>query len=419
MKRLKTLLYCLTILLIAGLVTAQVELTIAHGRTGGADRLAFDQIIAAFEAANPDITVRQIVQDDDLYQDTGLITLLQSSSPPDIYFQFGGEQVASNARNGFAADLTDALSEDGWRDSFIEAAWSAPAGTVYEGRIYMVPSNLDVTTVIWYNEDVFAEYDLTEPATWEEFLTVVETLASNGETPLMFGNQELWPFGNWAGHVTARVVSPETFDAAFRLQEPFNQAEFVDAFQLFETLHELDAFNLDMPSLGADPAMSGFFQGFAVMHPIGSWLVPLALESAPEEFNYSAFNTPIIAGGNGSPNSIIGLSTGHMITADTPHFDEAVRFLKFFSNVDNQITWAEAGAFSAVRDVMDNADLNPNTQKLAQLFAEADAIVPPPDTGYPVEVADVFYQGAAFVAAGQRSAEDALVWIDEQLEPLR
>jgi raffinose/stachyose/melibiose transport system substrate-binding protein len=400
-------------------VAQQVELLFAHNTTGGAAKEVLDKIIADFEAANPDIKIKQIVQDDDLYEDAGLITLLKSDSPPDIFFQFGGERVASDAREGFAADLTDALNTDAWKETFIEAAWSAPAGTVYQGRIYMIPLGLDVTTVVWYNKDIFDQYGLTEPTTWEEFLTIVKTLSDNGETPIIVGNQEYWPLGNWAGHLVARVVEPATFDAAFRLQEPFNQPDFVKAFELFQDLADLKGFNPDMASLGADPAMDAFFQGLAVMHPIGSWLVSTALETAPEDFNYDAFNAPLIDAGKGLPGSIIGLSTGYEINAKTQHFDEAVAFLKFFTNQENQVVWAESGAFSAVKGAMEKANLDPHTQKLAKLFADADSIVPPPDTGYPVEIADVFYQGAAYVAGGLKTPEEALIWIDEQLAPLK
>ncbi len=94
-------------------------------------------------------------------------------------------------------------------------------------------------------------------------------------------------------------------------------------------------------------------------------------------------------------------------------------FLKFFTSKQNQIAWAESGAFSPVRGAMEEANLDPHTKKLAQLFAEASSIVPPPDTGYPQEVADIFYQGAAYVAAAQKTPEEALVWIDEQLAPMK
>lgn len=394
------------------------ELTIAHAMTGGADREAFDAIVAAFEAQNPDITINQIVQDDDLYEDAGLITLLQSNDPPDIYFQWGGALVARDAEAGYAADLSDALAQDGWGDSFVDAAWSAPAGTTYQSGVYLIPNSLDVTTALWYNVDIFAEHGLEVPETWAELVDLSRTLAESGVTPIVLGNQEYWPLGNWAGHITARVVGMERFDAAFRLEEPFNQPAFVEAFERIAELAEVGAFNQDMAGLGADPAMNAFFQGAAAMHPIGSWLVSIATESAPEDFNYDVFNTPVIEGGAGDPTSVIGLSTGFIVSARTDLYDEAVAFLRFFTSAEQQVAWAEAGAFSPVGGVMEQADLDPHTQSLAALFEGAGEIVPPPDTGYPVEIADAFYQGAAFVAGGVRTPEEALQWVDDQVSRL-
>lgn len=402
------------------LTAAQTELTIAHAMTGGADRNAFDAIVAAFETIHPDVTITQIVQDDDLYQDAGLITLLQSNDPPDIFFQWGGALVQRDAEQGFAADLTDALAEGGFGDWFVEAAWSEAAGTVVDGRIYMLPNALDVTTALWYNVDMFDAYGLEEPATWPEFVEVVSTLAEAGETPIILGNNEFWPLGNWAGHITERVVGMDLLDRALRLEEPFQQDAFVEAFTLFEELAEVGAFNADLTSLGADPAMNAFFLGQAAMHPIGSWLVPIAAENAPDDFRYDVFNTPTIPGGAGASNSIIGLATGFEVSADSENFDEAIAFLRFFAaSLETQKVWAEAGQFSPVRGSMQLADLAPQTIALATLFETADALVPPPDTGYPVEIAEVFYEGAALVASGTRDAESALAWIDERLEPIR
>ncbi len=409
----------LALALVLTTAAAQTELTIAHAMTGGADRTAFDAIVASFEAANPGITVTQIVQDDDLYEDAGLITMLQSNDPPDIFFQWGGALVQRDAEQGFAADLTDALAEGGFGDTFVDAAWSPAAGTTVDGRVYMVPNSLDVTTALWYDLDTFEAYGLTEPTTWDEFMTVVRTLSDAGETPIIIGNNEFWPLGNWAGHLTERVVGMELFDRAMRLEEPFSQPAFVEAFGLLEELAAAGGFNADLTSLGADPAMNAFFLGEGAIHPIGSWLVPIAAENAPEGFRYDVFNTPTIAGGAGATNSVIGLATGFEVHAGTPHFDEAMAFLRHFASVENQVMWAEAGQFSPIGDAMAQADLDPHTQDLAEMFDSADALVPPPDTGYAVEVADVFYEGAARVASGAQDAEGALAWIDEQLQPLR
>lgn len=400
------------------MVSAQesVEITIAHTMTGGTHRAAFDDIVDAFHEAHPNIRVRQMPQDMEIYQDTGLIAMLRSNNPPDIYFQWGGDLVARDARLGFAADLTEVLERDGWGEQFIDAAWSEASGTMYEGGIYMVPYALDVTTVLWYNTAVFEQYGLEEPETWDDFMAIITTLVENGETPIILGNRDLWPLGNWAGHITARVVGMDLFDKALRLEEPFAQPAFEHAFGLFEELANAGAFNRDLSGLGAAESMNAFFQSAGVMHPIGSWLIPNAHDSAPDDFEYDAFNTPIIPGGEGDPQSIIGLATGFIVSPSSEHFEEVITFLQYFYNHDNQVAWAEAGRFSPIRGAMEAANIDPHNKKLADLFQDAGEIVPPPDTGYPVEIADTFYQAAAYVAAGMRTPSEALEWLDQQLE---
>ncbi len=78
-----------------------------------------------------------------------------------------------------------------------------------DGKPYMVPTSLDVTNTIWYNKTMFAENNLTPPKTWDEFVAVIKALAAAGETPIIDGNNEFWPLGNWASHIAAKVVPPD------------------------------------------------------------------------------------------------------------------------------------------------------------------------------------------------------------------
>jgi ABC-type glycerol-3-phosphate transport system substrate-binding protein len=164
---------------------AQTELRITHATTGGSEKQVLDRIIADFEAANPDIKVVQIPYDDDIYSDTGLITQLQGTVVPDIYFQWAGFPVQRDAQAGYAMDLTEALATDGWKDTFLPSVWTEGAGTLYQGRPYMIPTSLDVTNTIWYNQAIFEENGLTPPATWDELIAVVEKLNAAGEIPII------------------------------------------------------------------------------------------------------------------------------------------------------------------------------------------------------------------------------------------
>ena len=65
--------------------------------------------------------------------------------------------------------------------------------------------------------------------------------------------------------------------------------------------------------------------------------------------------------------------------------------------------------------VNEMADLDAHTKSMAAMIEDAGSIVPPPDTTYPVPVAEAWYQAAAYVASGERTPDEALVWLDETL----
>lgn len=403
----------LGVALMTSVSLAATELRITHATTGGSGKEILDQIIADFEAANPDIKVKQIPFDDDIYSNTGLITQLQSKDVPDIYFQWAGYPIARDAKAGYAWDLTEALKSDGWGDTFLPSVWTAGAGTMYEGKPYLVPTSLDVTNTIWYNEDIFKDYGLTPPKTWDEFTALIKVLVEKGETPVIEGNQEFWPFGNWASHIAAKVVPEAEYAAAFSQTGKFSTPGFLKALGYIQQLHDLGAFNKDMAGLGADPAMSGFFEGAAVMHPIGSWLIGSAHEMADKDFHYSSFDTPVIDPDHPLAHSVIGIVTGFVIDDKSQHKAEAVKFLKFYTNEANAIRQAEGGSLSPIKGVNQKANLDAQTKQMAQMLSDASAMVPPPDTTYPVPVAEAYYQAAAMVATGDKSPEDALAWLDQ------
>jgi len=403
------------LLLLSTAAMAETEVRFTHSITGGASREALDSIIADFQAANPDIKIKEIVFDDDQYSNQGLITQLKSNEVPDIFFEWAGFPVQRDVAAGYAYDLSEAMAADGWKDSFSPAVWTDGAGTMVDGKPYLVPLSLDLTNTIWYNKKIFAEHNLTPPKTWDEFVALSKTLAEAGETPIVEGNNEFWPLGNWAGHIAAMVVPPDAYIAAFKQEAPFNTPEFEKALNLLVGLHDVGAFNKDMQALGADPAMATFFQEGAVMHPIGSWLVSETGNLADEGFEYGQFNTPVIDPAHPLANSVIGTITGLVVHKNAPHPAEAIKFLKFLTSEASQIKWAESGQMSPVQGVSDKAKLDEQTQAMLALMSGASGIVPPPDNKYPVPVAEAFYQAAAFAASGEKSAKDALVWLDETL----
>lgn len=387
------------------------ELRITHQQAGE----NMDALVAKFEAANPGVTVRQITFSTADYENMGLVTQLMSAEPPDIYFQWAGFPVERDVRTGTALDITDYLAGE-WGKSFAPAFLAEGSGATIDGRTYLVPTAAQVYVTIWYNKNIFDELGLTPPETWDEFREVVKAVAAAGITPIVIGNQDAWPLGNWAGQIASRVVPADEYEAAFLQEASFSTPAFLEAFGLIEELHRLGAFNPDMAGMDQNLGMATFFQGAAAMNPIGSWLISNAATLAPEDFDYSNFNTPPVEGAAGEGHSVMGGATGFVVNAATDKPDLAIAFLRMLSSVENQREWAQRSPFnSTVLGALDGLDIDPNMIEMAHIWDSASSMIGAPDTGFPIPVAEAFYRAAAFVATGEMPAAEALSWLDEEL----
>ena len=379
-------------------------------------------VIDEFEATHPAVTIKQNVMNGDIYEDFGLLTLFQGGEPPDLYGQWGGWLVKRDAEFGFAADLTsalDSLTYNGqpWRERFLPAAWS---GMVYNGRNYGITTSISVTNAIWYNVDYFQKYHLKAPENWDEFIDICQLLKSNGLVPISQGNKTVWPMGNWAAHVASRVAGEQLYHDVLSLKPGtcFANPDFIRAIGLFESMARQNIFNPGMTGRSDLEGMMYFLNGHSAMHPIGSWLINRAIDEEVQ-LNYDAFNTPLIAEGKGDQTSIIGVTFGYLIGKETRHFDLAAAFLEYLTRPDVQRRFVELGSLCSVRGAVDTSNVDPHVKKMIQMVANAGVIVPPPDTGFKLDVADAFNDAVALVVGGEMTAEAALKQADRIVRRLR
>jgi len=397
---------------------AQTELRIAH-QAGTESAKVMDEVVADFEKLHPDISIKQLVFSSADYENTGLVTQLQSSTPPDIYFQWAGYPVERDVKTGTAFDLTGAMATDGWKETFQPGLWTAGSGTTVDGHIYLVPTSVGVDVTLWYNTKLFKKLNLDTPKTWADLMTDVKAIAASGVTPIVIGNKEQWPLGNWISQIASRLVPPADYEAAFNQDGPFKIPGFQHAFQLLKDLHDAGAFNIDMATLDQDQGMATFFQSAAAIDPIGWWLVRPKDQISDPDFDYAQFNTPIIDDTTSNKDNVSGSGEGFIVNAHSEHKDAAIAFLKFMTSAENQAKWiAATGQSSPVIAANVGANLDPHVAEIATLMNTASSLTAPPDTSYPLPVARTFYQAAAYVASGDKSPDDALDWLDATLKSM-
>jgi len=398
---------------------SQIVLEFAHSTTGDPEKAELDRTVAEFEALHPNIRIKQTVIETNVYETIGLKSLFSGGTPPDIYFQWGKYLVGEYQEAGYAADLTDELDKDNWKDRFDPAVWPSAA---YEGRIYLVPTSIDLSSVIWYNKKIFEQNGLEPPATWTEFIAICETLRDNAVVPICFGNKDLWPVANWAAHLISRVAGEQLYDDVLSMKPgtKFANEAFVKGLGMIEEMVRAGYFNEGLNGMSDMEAIMLFFQARAAMHPIGGWIINHAKKAAPDGFEYDAFKMPAVEGGAGDQTSILQLSSGYMVYRDTQHFDEAVEFLRYLASVEVAKRFvSRCGTFTSLRDAITDETADPHLLSLVAIYRSANAVVTGPDVGYDRAKMLPFMDAVSLVIGGQKNAREALEQCDRAVAAMR
>jgi multiple sugar transport system substrate-binding protein len=339
-----------------------IELTFWHGYTE-ADGDVLEQIVADFNADNPDVQISTEINPWAVIDDT-LLPALSAGTGPDIV-AMPAERLPVYADRGAFASL------DGFYADAANNASAVNPGAVdmitVNGSAYGVPTGF-VPLAVYYNTALFDAAGITEiPQTWDEWVAVAEelTIDENGDgTPEQYGvilpdhatvANGLWPslfYGNGGeiveGGDTAVIDSPENAETL-----AFWRDAIVDS-QISPT---------GVDGIEADGIFSS---GRAAMTIGGPWMVFIAADNG---IDYGI--APIPAGPADQAASAIGVSMAITQQEDPARQAAAEQFFAYFLNDDNAVAWSLGSGWPPLRTDV-SADAVSENATVAALTAIAE-----------------------------------------------
>jgi raffinose/stachyose/melibiose transport system substrate-binding protein len=151
------------------------------------DQGSVEDVVKAFEAANPGVTVRFTTMGADQYQQQ-IRTQLSSGTAPDVMSVWPGNGNPGAtyvlAKPGYLLDLSD----QPWAGKLPE---SVKTVAQYEGKTYNGLFGLNAIGAV-YNQEAMSKAGLTPPATWTELLGFCRAAAAKGTPAFALGNQTNW-----------------------------------------------------------------------------------------------------------------------------------------------------------------------------------------------------------------------------------
>lgn len=280
----------------------------------------FKEIIGKFEAANPGIKIELTSVPD---PETALVTRIASNDYPDIVTIWPAEKFYRDLmRDGALMDISDQEFLNNVADGTREIAQ-------YEGKDYTLSMTMSAYGLI-VNKKILSDNGLEEPKTWEELISVAESLKAKGIQPFAFYDKSTEQLGQMAERMIGvinnditsqfkKVGKGETTWAA----EPEMKA-LADAMLQIREYGQVDTLGA-----GYEDALNDIATEKAAMLLYGSWGVQTILNLNPD-IDMEMIMLPNPTGGESKVAASI--DTALSITESCQNKEAALKFLEFMAS---------------------------------------------------------------------------------------
>lgn len=320
----------------------EVTLEILSLKVEDGPKKAFDEIVANFEKAHPNVNIEiQTMNSDNLK--TTMRSRAASGEMPDIITwmkEVDEEYLLDLSGEAFLSNINE--------ESL------AGANKIYDSGTYAMP--LDNGYIgLFYNKDVLAENNIELPTTYSELLEACKTLEANGVTPFASSLSDLSvPYialiGLFAENVYAQnpdwSAERDAGKHSFATDEGWKKS--FD--QLTETVYKYcdpdNAYNLSYDDVAAN-----FANGENAFYFEGSWALS-SVRAVNKEANIGITAFPVSENADDSV-LLCFPDTSLSICKDSKNIDTAKQFLEYMTTEEAGTIWAENCAVSSAINGVD------------------------------------------------------------------
>jgi raffinose/stachyose/melibiose transport system substrate-binding protein len=388
-----------------------VELTFFMGNVEVNVQTA-EALIAAFESANPDITIDLDSSGPGGSEGDNLVkTKLATGEMEDLFWYNSGSLFKALNPDESLLDVADAPWVGTLNEAYIttvsteSGVYGAPAGTATGGGVF------------YYIPD-YEELGLEVPSTWDEFMENNSALKDAGKIPVIQSYADTWTSQIF---VLADYYNVHSDDADWATRYTNNEAKYADdpvarqGFQHLQDVYEADFLNPEFASTTFDDALRMVGTGEGTHYPMLTFAISTIVELYPEASENVGFFAMPGDGANGltvwMPPAIYGANT-------TEHPDEVKRFLAFVASVEacDAMTAAVVPTGPYLVDGCEiPAEVPRAVSDMLPYFEQDGATSPALEFLSPIKGPQL-EQITVEVGSGVRSAEDGAALYDQDVE---
>ena len=385
--------------------TAGAEAAPAEGQTvlklwciateSDANRPAYLQAIADYEAAHPDVKIEMEAFENESYKTKIKAAMMgnDTSDLPDIFFSWSGAFLGEfvNAGRAYCLDENFKAYEGQLPESMLST-------TTYDGKHYGVPTTFNIVAM-------YANMDLLKQAGWEEIPTTYEDLTkccddllANGIIPFGCAGKETWCVTEYLEPIMLKSIGYEALNSIFAGEATWNDPDIAKSVDVMQEMIDKGYFDPNGAALGNDEVKSNFLQGKTAFYQNGSWNTG---EVAAADFEAGVALFPVMNADRSSYYQLIGGPSDVLaVCAASENVDLAAEAAVALGKEICHYNYLNAVGMPAWIPDYDTSELSPLLVQIADLVGQSEGMVLFGDTAMAADPAQVYLDYVSQVYGG-------------------
>jgi len=376
-----------------------------------ANRPAYLQAIADYEAAHPGVKIEMEAFENESYKTKIKAAMMGGDTEdlPDIFFSWSGAFLGEFVN----ADRVQCLDENfkAYEGQLPETMLST---TTYDGKHYGVPTTFNIVAM-YANMDLLKEAGWDHvPETYEDLTACCDALLEKGIIPFGCAGKETWCVTEYLEPIIIKTIGYDALGKIFAGEATWNDPDIATAVSTFQDMINKGYFDPNGAALGNDEVKANFLAGKTAFYQNGSWNTG---EVAAADFNASVALFPVMNEERSSYNQTIGGPSDVLaVCSSSKNVDVAADAAVALGKEICHYNYLNAVGMPAWIPDYDTSSLSPLMVQIADLVASCEGMVLFGDTAMAADPAQVYLDYVSQVYGGAINGEDFVAGLTNDLQ---
>ena len=350
------------------------------------NRHSYEAAIADVTAAHPEINFTWEAIENEAYK-TKIKAAVAADEMPDIFFTWSCAFLGDFVDAGRVYCLDEEIKE--YADELPEVMLG---NTTYDGKHYGVPLTMNIVGM-FANMDLLKEAGYDEvPGTYEDFIACCDALKAKGIIPLGCSGKETWCVTEYLESVIEKSAGAAALNDIFLGRATWANDDVAAAVDTFQKLVNDGYFDPEGIALSNDEVKANFIAGKYAFYMNGTWnCADFAADANGFGDKVKVSEFPVINADKSQLGELIGGPSDTLaVAASCEHASEAAKFTLELGKEICHYGYLDGCGLPAWTPYYDTSAINPLTQAVSEICANAKTYVLFGDTAQAADDANTY-----------------------------